>query len=423
MRKREASVKLCCECSNSSVEMVTFFQNSYRYFFTEKPSVFPSGLEDLLTKNADGHLVLQNRHKLDNNTRCKLVKIIIDYLIVQDKPTYKFPAILQEVAEEIVKYFPAERIDTYFIPYSAQNSTGKKLPTRGKLYSRFLNVKRSLSLNKAKTTQDKGASQKFAYSEHEKLAYRSLLQSTNNFDQVRQNWRTSYNFRRQKLNGAPLEYFNTFPALRTPAGSTLLLDDFNVKFPGLRGLSLHTVWPRIGSVVVELLKSKQIQHNDLQSTFIDMHVQSVKLLPFLFLPTQMRLKTTKRIFKLSRIEMAERFFLHVADYTELEVKLAERREKLKESSSPVHPFMVAVGQSVNSQDHFVVIDSYKYLVNDCLSAMDLAFKIFHALEIPYPDETKKIWQTIDYLVYKVCKIIDPGASVVVGEIEQKLKEM
>ncbi|KAG5862324.1 hypothetical protein JTB14_020620 [Gonioctena quinquepunctata] len=108
-----------------------------------------------------------------------------------------------------------------------------------------------------------------------------------------------------------LDYLNHFPVLKTPLGYTLLIDDFTAKFPDLTGKSLHMVWPKIGSVVVDLLKAKGIQHEDLHSSLIDMHVQSVKLLPFLFVPPQIRTRTTKRVAKLSRTEMADRFFLQV----------------------------------------------------------------------------------------------------------------
>lgn len=50
---------------------------------------------------------------------------------------FRVPLLLQHAAEEIVKFFPKEKVETYFQPYS---STGRTL-ARGKLYSRWINCK------------------------------------------------------------------------------------------------------------------------------------------------------------------------------------------------------------------------------------------------------------------------------------------
>ncbi|KAG5884509.1 hypothetical protein JTB14_021645 [Gonioctena quinquepunctata] len=266
---------------------------------------------------------------------------------------------------------------------------------------------------------------KTIFTEEEENAINVLQSKESSFDLIRSYWKVSFNLRKARMPtfGTPLDYFNAFPFLRTPLGYTLLIEDCLLRFPELRERSLHKIWPKVGSVVIELLKSKQIEHRELYSTSIDMNVKSVKLIPFLFAPPQIRMKTTKKNVKLSRMEMADRFFLQVSDSDELESKIAERRQQLKDSTSSPHPFMVALGQSSKIQAYFVVIDDQKYSFNDCLTAMDTAFKIFHALNIPYPNETRKIWQTIDYLVYRIIKLVEPGASVVVGEIEQKLNEL
>ncbi|KAG5864489.1 hypothetical protein JTB14_014400 [Gonioctena quinquepunctata] len=80
-------------------KLVTYFSGN---IWTRKPSIFPNGLEDLLKQNADGHMVLLRRNKLDENCRQKLVKIIVDYLIIQKNPQWNeaFTAI-----EKVLAYF------------------------------------------------------------------------------------------------------------------------------------------------------------------------------------------------------------------------------------------------------------------------------------------------------------------------------
>ncbi|CAG9818603.1 unnamed protein product [Phaedon cochleariae] len=392
----------------------------YRFIYfvgnvwTEKPSIFQNGLEELLKQSPDGCFVLNNKHKLDNNCRQKLVKLIIDYLF-QDQYKHRFPGILLEAAEEIVRLFPAERTTSYFIPYSQQpkGPNQRKSPARGKLYSRYANIKRALTLSMAGTEQGKvSLPQSHIISEKEKASYIAVQQSGNSYDDTLMNWKLSFRVRQSKLKTfeTPLAYFNAFPALRQPFGYHLLTNDFGMKYPHAKDISLHKIWPRIGSIIIDLLKKRQSQLPDLACLPLDMHVQSVKLFPYLFTPAQVRLNSMKRMVRMSKSDMCDRFLLQVTDFSLLDIKIAERKEQLKETSTTIQPFMVAVGPLTRIEAYFVVLDYQKYLVNDCISAMDAAFKIFHALDLPYPIETKNMWQTIDHLVYKVSNFLDPSAS-------------
>lgn len=101
------------------------------------------------------------------------------------------------------------------------------------------------------------------------------------------------------------------------------------------------------------------------------------------------------------------------------MKIVERREKLKQYDFVFKPFMAAV-INPGKVEYLVIIEQQRYTFSDCLYALDALFKIFFALDIPYPLETKVMWQFIDQLVYKISKAVDPGASVVLSEIERYL---
>lgn len=51
----------------------------------------------------------------------------------------------QEATDEIVSLFPCEIKETYFIPYCS-GKIGLRQPARGKLWSRYVNVRAALRL-------------------------------------------------------------------------------------------------------------------------------------------------------------------------------------------------------------------------------------------------------------------------------------
>ncbi|KYN18886.1 hypothetical protein ALC57_08792, partial [Trachymyrmex cornetzi] len=85
----------------------------------------------------------------------------------------------------------------------------------------------------------------------------------------------------------------------------------------------------------------------------------------------------------SKIEMQEGFLLHVKIIGDLQVQLDLREKKLAQYSCPLQPLVAIVGPKLEEiNQNFVVLGARKYFeVNTPLKAIDVCFKIFHALHI------------------------------------------
>ncbi|CAH1183919.1 unnamed protein product [Phaedon cochleariae] len=111
-----------------------------------RSSVFSTdGLEELLTKSTDGRVILMNRHKLNNDMRQKLSKLIINDLFSREECTEIKRDTFMKAADEIINLFPGEQRETSYIPYCSAK-TGLRMPARGKLWSKYVNIKAALRI-------------------------------------------------------------------------------------------------------------------------------------------------------------------------------------------------------------------------------------------------------------------------------------
>jgi len=66
----------------------------------------------------------------------------------------------------------------------------------------------------------------------------------------------------------------------------------------------------------------------------------------------------------------------------------------------VSPQVVAIGDSLDSIDTFYVfVDSFTYVLDSPLKALDVAFKSFQALDAEYHKECQREWHFIEQAIY------------------------
>ncbi|VEN37029.1 unnamed protein product, partial [Callosobruchus maculatus] len=346
---------------------------------------------------------------------------------------FRLPDVFLPAAEEIVKLFPSERIESYYIPYSKKAALGGQIrPTKGKLYSRFTNCKRAMTLAKLPSSQGSSddnvgiGTMSVIASDHEKSCYNQLQQPSDDYEEVFRNWRQCSNLRMMnlKLLGTPQMYISALRCLVKPFGYRLLVHDFDEKYPHVKDISIHKVWQKISSALIDFAKSKNLQSRDLlnETDFADKNLLSLRLLPWFFKPSVYRSKPMKKCTKLSRQEMTEKFVPIVSTTEELEARIKSRQEHLKFFDLSVQPFMIALGEPSNIRSYVVVLNNdIRYQFHDCLSALEVTFKINYALDLPSPAEIRDVWQAIDQLVYKVNSAMRPGTSVFLSEFCPRLK--
>ncbi|KAJ8974867.1 hypothetical protein NQ317_015528 [Molorchus minor] len=142
--------------------------------------LWPPGIRKPTRKHTRWSDRFSKKGNLDNQTRRKLVKVVIDHLILQNDPSHKFPGILKQAAEEIVELFPGERMASYYIPYTRKTNSTVGLLPKGKLYSRWVNCKRAMAIAKTERSVEAAGRRgnvtpAVTITEKEKASYNSLL--------------------------------------------------------------------------------------------------------------------------------------------------------------------------------------------------------------------------------------------------------
>ncbi|KAL0116378.1 hypothetical protein PUN28_009772 [Cardiocondyla obscurior] len=124
--------------------------------------------------------------------------------------------------------------------------------------------------------------------------------------------------------------------------------------------------------------------------------------------------------------MQEGFILHVKIIGDLENQLLLRQEKLAQYGCDLQPLVVLVGPDLqNISQNFVVLGLKNYYeVETPLKAIDVCFKVFHALHLLYPLESAQIWQFIQRAAYEMPRNrqYDPHYSTVEILLKEFLSE-
>ncbi|CAH1117061.1 unnamed protein product [Phaedon cochleariae] len=370
-------------------------------------SLFEKGLLQYLETFPDGKIILRNKNKLNEYFRSKLCKVIIDHLFSK-YPSYKIPQFeFVRAAQEIENTFPSENANIYFRPYRPKTDVSPRHQCGGKLWAKYSNLKKIYNyLDKSKTVPSDSSEDDNNIQEEISLHF--INNHCSPFDEVISHWDLSFNKRRKLLKELELhEYYSFFPALKLPDGHSLLLRDFERMFTN-KNNNLICKWPEVQKAILQLAQEKGV----LQEESIFNEVVALLTLPLLFAPTTVR--DGKKSWRPSKLEVCKSFIIHINSTSNLHSTIERSRQDAAKKKITLQPFIIFAGDEKNPEGmlSYISIDNNVYLIESCLKAVDVTFKIFFALDARYPPESSHIWTYIQRTSFPSVKLLVKHMKVI-----------
>nr|XP_018907206.1 PREDICTED: uncharacterized protein LOC109037152 [Bemisia tabaci] len=201
------------------------------------------------------------------------------------------------------------------------------------------------------------------------------------------------------------DYFTKFPALKEDFGHQLILMDFSSLHPGKDNILLDS-WQSLTENLLDLVKKKQrdrtykkhLEADVPELLMSDPQSDTAKSL-FCLLALPSLCATIKfQSMKFSRKDVKDSFVLYVPVKSQL-MKLLRKRSEENRRNGTIFPIPVFVGD-VNNPDCYVEFNDNLYSVDSPIQAVDVAFKIFYALNLKYPPACEIIWTLFQHYIFK-----------------------
>lgn len=356
--------------------------------------------------------------------RQKLCKIVVSELIkLQNDPlkaelkAFHFTC----AAEEIVKLFPGEIKDTYFIPYSSVKFSGLRQPAKGKLWSRYVNIKAALRVANRNTIHNKAIEVSHVEDDNVEADLIFLKSAIEPYVRIAKAWENTFPFRQKHYKNAELDQiFSDFPCLSTSYTLELVVHDFNQLFDDKIDI-IYNEWPKVSEAILEEINDRKIILPNLN---LDVSSTSLLALPYLFSPVTVKnqVKNSSN-WRPTRVEIRESFVFAVKDFQEFQEILHRRKAKLDKFNLPLQPFAVWNEELENEAEahFFIYFHERHYKCTSAIRCLELLFKIFHGLNLEYLVESRHVWNFIQELVFKIPnKSKNSASSSVVADVSSHM---
>ncbi|KAF9419669.1 hypothetical protein HW555_003947 [Spodoptera exigua] len=318
--------------------------------------------------SSDGRAILAEGKRaeglLKESDRKRLSQIIILHLLEKNPPRAISTCEFQNLAAQIQELFKQESSVVYYSPYEpATGNKGHKKSTSGKLYESYISRRR-------------------------KLRSRGELPGTS---------RSS----------------STSRSTCTDTTETLL-HDFEILHQNKNdGLFSNIVLLREKIVRLARDKENTTRDKDIKKCILnyinltedadnETYTNVALILLAYVIGTCPTRKRGKQYWKPSRSEIRDGFITQVASEAEVYSVIESRRAKLQRLGRTLQPFIIFVGESLAAvRASYVIINNTCYNFPKLVTAVDAAFKIFHATGACYPEECMDIWHVIQIGFYKI----------------------
>ncbi|CAD6226291.1 GSCOCG00011866001-RA-CDS [Cotesia congregata] len=325
---------------------------------------------------------------------------------------------LKQLAGEISVLFK-ERSDTFYTP--GHSDKDHRVGPSGKLIARVNYMRKILvDCGVLKLERRSSLDSQIPLDSEDKLTI--LKENTAEWTIIEQTWRDTFLLRQQLIKQKAekgLWEFSEFLCLAASDGASLLIQDFNTKYPD-NNIKIKEIWKTLQNALDSFIYSKKLS-NEVQDIFEifksskeNQHDAIVlMLLPFAIKapalstkgsskpPTKKQKVEEPKSSKSTKTEPQKTFILHVNIAADVDKKIDEERESLLLIKERVQPFMVFVGPLTSLEAFYVVVDKVRYKSESALEALDLTFRIFFACNCDYPKLTQQTWLFIQKLLYRI----------------------
>ncbi|XP_016662910.1 uncharacterized protein LOC107884709 [Acyrthosiphon pisum] len=414
-----------------TISAVSTSSNNHPKYGTYQPMDWTNEtILQLLHTSNDGRYVLadsvSNKGRLSDDGQNTLTKLLINFLF-QDK-CKGTDFFFKKIAKLIVEVFPQEKERVYFI--AAKTEGNHQTHAKGKLVERWKNVARRLrSIGAIEFYRKKSVpplEKQSVFSDDLTLAKLWLQEEglSADFKSVKEKWILTYDLRRSEILNSDTkltlcDIFKSWPILKSPRGYELVCEDFNALYPLQKELfqnwnTFYEKWILVTDKLVNIRRTsikdkiakdliKQLD-NSQQSNWKVSIVLKLQLVPYL-LPTKTLIrssdpKSIKKNWKPSSGESAAAFITHIANISQLETDVAQRREKYLHIGSQIQPYIIVVGKDIFSIDEtYIRVDNQLWNFSCPLKAFDSCFKAYFTFNCVYPRECYESWMFFQHHLY------------------------
>lgn len=108
----------------------------------------------------------------------------------------------------------------------------------------------------------------------------------------------------------------------------------------------------------------------------------------------------RRSWKPTILDSQNFIVLRVETKNDIKERVHSHRNNLKKKGLTNQPFIVVVGPVENLNHFYVSVDDFFYKADSFKKALSVTYKVFHVLNIQYPNGAKQIWEFIQAFFFE-----------------------
>ncbi|XP_067622635.1 uncharacterized protein [Eurosta solidaginis] len=376
---------------------------------------------DVLKSRSGGAVLLKSYEiykKLSEPQRKIITSSICAYIL--DNKIAARTKLFKNISKRLVVIFPTETKDTYFL-----HRKGRKLG--GSLYAKYHNAlyrlrKDSFKENEQPQINSQTVMQTTVECEENKLW---LLYNIAPNDEVVQKWQHCFISRTQFFKSAASisDILAEWPILKQSFGYCLVnIDsDFANIYEQKQNLLLEN-WDSFVEKVTPILK-RTIKDpftlaflHKIDSENLEKDIRDIIIC--LSLPALLKPKNRNCKKKTTISNSRDSFLCYATSRLELQQKINSITDEVYGQNIKLQPFLCAIGDDIiDLKEFYVYFAGIYYKLSNIVKSIDICFKIFHVLDLKYPQNCEQIWNFVDQLFFKISNTKDSFISTIINDLQ------